>query len=154
MLASWSQCVNELTDPQQSSFQGWNRYRLEDPTAVRPAQPENCQWKSPFLACQARLGKNSKLFKIPWQFWEVTVTNLCNWSIFRGLATPTLLHRWELKGRRTLQGSVFLKKKWSSASCSSTNQIINLLSWERRTLKMCVNKDLLKSCCNFPDFFF
>lgn len=154
MLAFWSWCVNELTDPQLSSFQGWNRYELEDPSAARPAQPENCQWKSPFLPCQPGLGKSSKLFKIPRQFWEVTVTNLCNWSIFRGFATPTLLHRWELKGRRTLQGCVFLKEKWSSASWSSTSLIINLFSWERGALKMSVNKQQFKSCCNFPDFIF
>lgn len=154
MLASWSRCVKELTDSQQSSFQGWNRYGLEDPAAVCPAWPENCQWKSPFLPCQAGLGKSSKLFKIPRQFWEVTVTNLRNWSIFLGFATPTLLHRWELKGRRTLQGCLFLKNNWSSSSCSSISLIIHLFSWKRGALKLGVNNNFSNIAAISPILFF
>lgn len=138
----------------KSSFQGWNRYGLEDPAAVCPALPENCQWKSPFLPCQSGLGKSSKLFKIPRQFWEVTVTNLCNWSIFLGFATPTLLHRWELKGRRTLQGCVFLKEKWNSASCSSINLIIHQFSQERGALKLEVNNNNSNLAAISPVLFF
>lgn len=141
----------------KSSFQRWNRYGLEDPTAVCPARPENCQWKSPFLPCQAVLGKSSKLFKIPRQFWEVTVTNLCNWSIFLGFAILTLLPRWELKGRRTLRGRLFLKEEWSSLGCSSANLIINPFSWERGALKLGVNKTWKSASpilLQFPWFFF